>query len=158
MDSWPFTRAVAPYNDLLSTSHLLQDSAIPLAHDIQLNDSNSLEIMKKKKPQQKNPKTTNQPKKPSLLVSLLKKVHAASQWPLCPGAHFYVLCESSFLFFPVPRAAGWGRPDPSHRGMVLISHAQSAVNFSFMVWLLQKVTIRHPWKERMAGPNASVTS
>jgi len=39
--------AFAPYNDPLSTSYLLQDSAIPLTHIIQLNNSNSLEAVKR---------------------------------------------------------------------------------------------------------------
>jgi len=32
--------------------------------------------------------------------------------------------------------------------MVLISYAESTVNCPFMVWLLQKVPIGCPWKER----------
>lgn len=45
---------------------------------------------------------------------------------------FYTLSKSSFLFCLCYQ----GRLNPFDRGMVLISYAESAVNCSYMVWLL----------------------
>lgn len=51
-----------------------------------------------------------------------------------PDDHFYVLWKTSFLLCPwLPELRPGAGPDPSHRGKIPISYAESAVNYSIYI-------------------------